>query len=292
MDIQLLETFLVVCEERNLSRAAARLFRSQPAITRQIQALEALLGVRLMERSPRGIHPTAEGEELRTRGARILGELRSLRNLGAAGEGLSGELQIACSDNVACHFLAPVLGRYARECPRVRIHLVGGFTPTIANLVERSACEVGFVLLPVRNPRLELKPVLQYRHVAVYPPDSAPKSLPEANLKDLCEGPLVLLARETATRRAFDEMVNAKGLQPGQILEVGSIAVQKAMVRAGLGAGILPGYTLESRDGLSTLPLQGARTHTLALCHLRSRPLSAPARHLIELLGTLQRADL
>jgi LysR family nitrogen assimilation transcriptional regulator len=285
MDIQLLETFLVVCEERNLSRAAVRLFRTQPAITRQIQALEALLGVRLIERSPRGVAPTPQGEELRSRASRILGELRSLKDIGAEGDGPSGELHIACSDNVASHFLAPVLGRYAAACPRVQVRLVNGVTPAIANLVERGACELGFVLLPLRNPRLELWPVLQYRHVAVFPPRGAPKGLEEASVKHLCEAPLVLLIKETATRRAFDAMVSAKGLQPRHILEVGSIAVQKAMIRAGLGAGILPDYTLEKRDGLPSLPLQGARIHTLALCHLKTKNPSPPVRQLMQLLG-------
>jgi DNA-binding transcriptional LysR family regulator len=65
---------------------------------------------------------------------------------------------------------------------------------------------------------------------------------------------------------------------------VGSIAVQKAMIRAGLGAGILPGYTLEERDGLASLPIQGARTHTLALCHLKTKTLSLPAGHLMQLV--------
>jgi DNA-binding transcriptional LysR family regulator len=286
MDIQLLETFLVVCEERNLSRAAVRLFRTQPAITRQIQALEALLGVRLIERTPRGVHPTPQGEELRARSAGILGELRGLKDIGSAGDGPSGELHIACSDNVACHILAPVLGRYTTECPRVQIRLVNGVTPAIANLVERGACEVGIVLLPLRNARLELLPILQYRYRAVFPLRGAPEGIQEMLVNDLCNRPLVLLTKETATRRSFDEMVNAKGLQPRHILEVGSIAVQKAMVRAGIGAGILPDYTLEKRDGLSSLPIQGARTHTLALCHLKTKTPSSPARHLIEMLGS------
>ena len=284
MDIQLLETFLVVCEERNLSRAAVRLFRTQPAITRQIQALEAQLGFRLIERTPRGVHPTPQGEELRTRGARILGELRGLKDIGSEGDGPSGELHIACSDNVASHFLASILGRYAKECPRVQIRLVSGVTPSIANLVERGACDLGFVLLPLRNPRLELKPVLHYRHVAVFPPRGAPKGSQDMAVKDLCETSLVLLTRDTATRRSFDEMLIAKGLQPRHILEVGSIAVQKAMVRAGIGAGILPDYTLEKRDGLPSLPIQGARTQTLALCHLKAKTLSLPASYLIRIL--------
>ena len=285
MDIQLLETFLIVCEERNLSRAAGRLFRTQPAVSRQIQALENLLGVRLIERSPRGVRPTPQGEELRVRGARILGELRGLKDIGSEAEGPAGELHVACSDNVASHFLAPVLGRYASECPRVQIRLVSGVTPAIANLVELGACELGFVLLPLRNARLELLPVLRYQHLAVFAPGEAPKENGPVALKSLCERPLVLLTKDTATRRSFDEMANAKGLQPRRILEVGSIAVQKAMIRAGLGAGILPDYTLEKRDGLPSLSIQGDRAHTLALCHLKAKPLSLPARRLMQMIA-------
>lgn len=282
MDIQLLETFLVVSEERNLSRAAVRLFRTQPAITRQIQALETLVGAVLLERSPRGVRLTAQGEELRTRGARILAELRSLKDIGSEEEGPGGELHIACSDNVASHFLAPILGCFAQACPRVQIRLVSGVTPSIANLVEQGACELGFVLLPLRNPRLELRPVLRYRNIAVFPPKGAPPGATEVTVRELCERPLVLLTRDTATRRSFDEMVGAKGLQPRHVLEVGSIAVQKAMVGAGLGAGILPGYTLGKGDALPSLPIRGAKVHTLALCHLRNKVLSPPARHLLE----------
>jgi len=281
MELQLLETFLVVCEERNLSRAAVRLFRTQPAISRQIQALEEELGVRLLERSSRGVRPTAQGEELRARGARILGELQSLKEIGSGSDGPSGELVLASSDTVACHFLAPHLGRFARECPRVQLRIENGVTPGIVNLVERSACELGFVLLPLRNPRLELRPLLRYRHVAVFP-SGTPET--ETTVSALCDMPLVLLTRESATRRSFDERVASKGLHPQRILEVASVSVQKAMVRAGLGAGILPDYALEPGDDLAVAPIQGSHEKILALCRLKSRSLSAPAAALMRML--------
>lgn len=288
MDLQLLETFLVVCEERNLSRAAVRLFRTQPAITRQVQALEARVGATLLERSPRGVRLTPAGEELRARGARILAELKSLKELGVEdGKGPSGELHIACSDNVASHFLAPLLGRFAKACPRVRIRLVNGVTPSIANLVEREVCELGFVLLPLRNPRLELKPVLRYRNIAVFPPRLVPRGVTQISVRELCDHPLVLLTRDTATRRSFDAMVRSQRLEPRHVLEVGSIAVQKAMVKAGLGVGILPEYTLRRGEGLSSLPIRGAEHHTLALCHLKAKVLGLPARNLLAMMAPL-----
>lgn len=285
MDINQLETFLVVCEERNLSRAAVRLFLTQPAVSRQIQSLESDLGCRLLERTPRGVTPTAQGEELRARGARILAELRSLKEIGQGGGGISGELNVACSDTVVCHFLAPILGRFAQECPRVRIRIENSVTPGIVNLVERGACELGFVLLPVKNPRLEIHPVLNYHHVAVFAPHEEPDSGGPMDLATLCAMPLVLLTRETATRRAFDEMVASMGLMPNRVLEVGNVSAQKALVRVGLGAGILPDYAIDPRDGLTSRPIQGAQDKTLAFCHLRTRPLSPPALRLVEMLS-------
>ncbi len=284
MDLQHLETFLVVCEEQNLSRAAVRLFRTQPAISRQIQALEEQLGFRLLERTSRGVQPTEHGEELRVRATRILGELRGLKDIGSETEGPSGELVLAASDTVACHYLAPLLGRFAKNCPKVRIRIEEGVTPGIANLVERGACELGFVLLPLRNPKLELEPLLHYHHVAVFAPSQLPVGTESISVGALCAMPLVLLTRESATRRAFDEMVASKGLHPRRVLEVGSVSVQKAMVRAGLGAGILPDYALEAGDGLTALSIQSAHRKTLALCHQRSRELSLPAQALIHVL--------
>jgi hypothetical protein len=66
---------------------------------------------------------------------------------------------------------------------------------------------------------------------------------------------------------------------------VGSVPMQKAMVRVGLGTGILGDYALEPRDGLPSLPIQGARTRTLALCHLKAGKLGTPAQNLVRLLG-------
>nr|WP_320134081.1 LysR family transcriptional regulator [uncultured Holophaga sp.] len=283
MDISQLETFLTVCDERNLSRAAVRLFLTQPAVTRQIQALEGALGCTLLIRTPRGVALTPQGEELRSRASRIMEELRSLREIGHASDGLSGELNVACSDTVACHFLAPILGQYARENPKVRIRIENTVTPGIVNLVERDTCELGFVLLPVKNPRLEIHPVLNYHHVAVFAPGSEPAD-ETISLSALCAMPLVLLTRDTATRRAFDEMVASRGLSTRRILEVGNVSAQKALVRVGLGAGILPDYAVEPRDELLTRPIKGARTKTLAICHHRGRPLSPPVAKLVDML--------
>ncbi len=74
MDIDLLKTFVMVCEEGSLTRAAVRLFRTQPAITQQIQVLEREFGHVLLERTARGVRPTAQGQALRERAGRLFRE--------------------------------------------------------------------------------------------------------------------------------------------------------------------------------------------------------------------------
>ena len=185
---------------------------------------------------------------------------------------------------MACHYLAPILGQFIKRCPRVQLRIESGVTPAISNLVEGGEAELGFVLLPLKNPRLELRPVLHYRHIAVFPPGRVESQGSSITVAELCALPLVLLTRESATRHAFDDMVAAKGLEPARVLEVPSVSVQKAMVRAGLGIGILPDYALETQDGILPLPIQGSRRKTLALCYLQHRTLSTAATQLMELL--------
>jgi DNA-binding transcriptional LysR family regulator len=131
------------------------------------------------------------------------------------------------------------------------------------NRLRAGEVELGFVLRPVADPRLAQEPVLRYRHVAVYgrgggaggPVDPA----------ELAHGPLVLLPRGTQTRHLVDEAFRARGLSPDRVLEVGSVSLQKELVRCGLGVGIVPAYAVEPRDRLRVRPIAGASVREIAL---------------------------
>jgi len=96
MELYQLRTFVAVAEEAHLTRAAERLFISQPAVSAHIKALEEELGVALFTRSARGMRLTREGQALRPQAeaalksvGELLNQARSLR------ENLSGDLKIA-----------------------------------------------------------------------------------------------------------------------------------------------------------------------------------------------------
>jgi DNA-binding transcriptional LysR family regulator len=287
MDLDLLRTFVVVCDEGSLTRAASKLFRTQPAITQQIQNLEREFGHSLLERTARGVHPTPQGKALRTRAGRLFrewdGVLEEMRDLS---EGVRGDLRIACSDTVARYFLPRILSEFVRRHPGVKLGLRNASSPEIARLVEDGECEVGFVLLPLPQTKLTLQPVLAYTHVAAYPPD---RTVPTAAIaaQDLGRERLVLLPRETRTRRHIEEGFQRQGIFPEEVLEVGNVSVQKAMVRSGLGVGILPDYALDPDDALRRRSIAGSHRRTIAAATFRDATPSGAAREFLEMLPRL-----
>ena len=89
MEFYHLKTFVTVAEERHLTRAAERLFVSQPAISAHIKALEEELGLALFERTSKGMLPTAAGEALLARARRALA---AVGEVGLHAQELRGEV--------------------------------------------------------------------------------------------------------------------------------------------------------------------------------------------------------
>jgi LysR family nitrogen assimilation transcriptional regulator len=278
MDLDRLRAFQVICEEGSVSRAAVRLFRTQPAVSMQLAALEAEAGARLVTRNGRGVVPTAAGQRLLACAAELFRAHERLREAWA-GEDVGGDLHVASSDTVARHFLPPVLRALVRQRPEARLHLVQSATPESHNRLRRGEVEVAFLLRPVADPRLAAETVLRYQHVAAYPRsrcrDGGPPSVVDP--AELASGPLVLLARGTQTRHLVDEAFRAKGIVPERVLEVGSVSIQKEMVRCGLGVGIVPSYAVEPGDRLRVRSIANASLREIAVAWRTDLPLTGTA---------------
>ncbi len=279
MDLERLRTLQLVCEEGSVSRAAVRLFRSQPAISMQLAALEAEAGAQLLTRTGRGVRPTPDGRRLLACAAELFRAHDRLREAWS-GEAGAGDLRLAASDTVSRHLLPAALRAVVRRRPGVRLHLVQSVTPDSVNLLRSGEVEVAFVLLPIADPQLAREVVLRYRHVAVYPP--AARGGGPVTAEELARGPLVLLARGTQTRHLVDEAFRARGIAPEQVLEVGSVSILKEMVRCGLGIGIAPAYAVLPQDRLRTRPIAGASVREIAAAWRNDLPLTGAAQTFLE----------
>ncbi len=161
MDLFALETFLAVAEERSFSRAALRLHRTQPAISQAIAKLEGELGEALFDRAARDISLTDAGEvlreyaqkllNLRMEAAHALEELRSLHR---------GSLNLAANE-YTCLYLLPVLDRFRRANPMVKISVQRSLASRIADELLLHSVEIG--ILSFKPDDQALKSIVVFR---------------------------------------------------------------------------------------------------------------------------------
>src|SRR5690606_27196221 len=124
MDLEALQTFLAVAETGSFSRAAERVYLTQPAVSKRIAALETSLGTRLFDRIGRRVQLTEAGQALLARTRGILNELedvrRSLTNLSGH---VAGPLSLATSHHIGLHRIPGALKRFHARYPEVRLDL-------------------------------------------------------------------------------------------------------------------------------------------------------------------------
>lgn len=146
MDLRIMEYYLAVTREGNISAAAEALHISQPALSRQIRDLEEELGVTLFERGSRRIRLTEEGMILRRRAEEMVhlmqiteGEIRQAHN------NLSGEVHIGAGESRAFHHISEIAGRIHRDYPDIRFTITSGDTADLMEELENGLIDVALI---------------------------------------------------------------------------------------------------------------------------------------------------
>ena len=276
MDFDQLSAIVALAEERNFSRAAHRLFLTQPAVSMKVKALEGELGVALFERTPKDVRPTQAGVVLLERARAMLREAErareDLRNLAGLA---TGTLRIACSENISRHYLAPVIARFLKDWPAIEFIIQNMPSPAAESAVFQGLVDLAFTLLPLQHPDLVHKVVLEYRDVGVCSASHPLALRKRVPLVELVAHKLLLLNPATKTHQVLADDFARNGLQPKATLELGSADTQKEFARIGLGVAIIPGYTaLDPSKDLHVFQMLGLGTRQIAYC-LRQGSTSA-----------------
>jgi DNA-binding transcriptional LysR family regulator len=144
MELEQLRTFAAIARLGSLSAASAAVHLSQPAVSRQVQALERRLGARLLERGARGVQLTEAGEAVARGAADVLSRLEELEGelaLLRGGEG--GTLRVGATVTVCLYLLPPLLRRFRERYPRQEIILVNERSRQIPELVRERRIDIG-----------------------------------------------------------------------------------------------------------------------------------------------------
>ena len=191
--------FNAVAAAGSISKAAENLYMTQSAVSQTIKQLEKSLDTTLFVRSSRGVALTAEGEMLHSYSLQALQTLNAaearLRSMKALNE---GELRIGASDTISDHYLLPVLEKFRRMYPRIRIQVVNRVTAEAAMLVKSGKIDIGFGNLPFEDDKLRIEPCMQVHDVFVAGP--AFRTDEELSYEQIADLPLILLEKTSSSR--------------------------------------------------------------------------------------------
>jgi DNA-binding transcriptional LysR family regulator len=249
MNLLQLKALMTVAEEKSFSRAAGKLFLTQPAISMQIKGLEEELDTRLFDRVGKRVVLTQAGKILRQRAKNIFKEITASTEEIDDLKGLkTGSLTIGCSDTLSRYYLAEKIGQFLSEFPAVEINLLNKTTPEITDLVLDLNLDLGFVILPIQFPRLKVTRVISYRELAVCSTDHPLAERSSIDLRRLADFPLLLLDSMTKSRVLLEQAFHQQGISVQRRLELGSVEVQKALAQIGLGVAIVPDFSVADDD--------------------------------------------
>ncbi len=226
----------------NLTEAAAKLFTSQPGVSKQIRELEDELGVAIfVRRGKRIVSLTAPGEQVLKLAERVLDEADNLKRVASEfRDREAGTFSIATTHTQARYALPRAVSEFRKRYPKVHLSLHQGNPQQIASMVIDGTADVGVATEALAGyPGLLALPAYSWSHCVLVPPAHPLLRAPALTLEALARFPIVTYEAAFTGRTHIDEAFIAKGLTPDIVLAAADSDVIKAYVELGLGVGIV-----------------------------------------------------
>lgn len=290
MELRHLETFACIADLQSFTKAADALHLTQPAVTRQIGALERELKTRLLERMGRRVQKTAAGEALYGYAVEML-RLRqeAVSAVQDVAAGVSGRLTVGASSTAATYVLPLLLHQFHAAYPAVELCVQTSVSGRIVDMVQSSRVDCGIVMDFRATDALIETPLSEYATVAVvYPAHPLAASL-HVTASELAASPLILMASGTNLREYVDRLLSEAGIVAQIALELDNVEAIKKMIEAQLGISLLPQVALESETAsgrLIALPLHDVphARRRISVIHRKDKYLSAALKAFMQML--------
>ena len=282
-DLNSLIVFAKVVEANGFSEAARRLKMPISTVSRRVAELEDQLGVRLLERSTRGLRLTDAGSEVFEHALRSAELSEAVDNIASNHlANVSGVLRLSAPPSISDSLLAPLVGAFHASHPDVRVQIL-----VTERMVDHIAEGVDLVLRvgALRDSTLVARKILTYRHQLLASPAYVEKRGSPKTPQELLDHRLLAFSRWTPESRWIFVHVNGRdketlNFQPH--LSMNYYAGLAAALVAGAGIGELPPVVQPQlvRDGrlIEIMPKWRFRTVELSVVHLGNRHIARPVR--------------
>lgn len=290
MQLLQIRYFAAICEEGNLSRAAARLFMAQPSLSEQIRKLETEIGVPLFVRLPRRLVLTPAGEVFRVHAEKILNEVELLKTrIGEVSAQTGSEIRIGVLPSLGGQLFPSVIAEFRRNFPSVHITLrEENSSAGLQRLLVERELDIGIIRLSGRLvPHLEASYFLRERLVALVPMEHPLARAGEISLQELAGEPFLTLKVGYGLRELIASVFYETDVAPNIIVEVSQLEFLIGLVEAGMGVTVLP--QLAAARERHVVQLQISDRHAMRELYIVWRKdlaleSKAPLRMLVDIL--------
>jgi DNA-binding transcriptional LysR family regulator len=289
MDLGHLDVFICVAHEKSFSRAAQKLFRTQPAVSLSIKRLEEDLGVTLFDRSSKGGTLTEAGRalliyaqqmsNLREEAAEALKDLKGHHR---------GRLTLGANESTSLYLLPPLLLEFHAKHPNLKIELHRNLSEHIPSEVLERNLDFGFLSYDPMLPSLHVIELYRDHLTLVVGPSHSLAKRRQVKIEDLGETNFIAHNARTPARSKIVEFFAKQGVPLNISMDLSTLETIKDFVAQGVGAAILPrlALTQELASGrLIEVPVKDLFIEkTLRLVHRRGAPLSHAAQAFLDLV--------
>jgi DNA-binding transcriptional LysR family regulator len=285
--LQQLRGFCYAAQAGSISKAAEKLFLSQPSVSLQVQALERELKTTLFERRGPKISLTPDGKTLYELAAPLVDEIDSLDDTFAARRGgiETGRLDIAAGESTTLYLLPQFVQQYAEAYPGIelKLHNVTGRDGLAMVRADEADFAVGS-MIEVRED-IEYQPMFTYDPMLIVAKNHPLAKRKRVSLKDVSPYPLILPPSHLTTWGVVDYAFGKHNLKYDVKMEAGGWEVIKKYVSLGLGISIVTSICLTGDEDLVAFPLSKyfpKRTYGLVI--RRGKFLSPAAQRFVDLM--------
>lgn len=288
MDLTRLQYFVAVAEAGSVSRAAAALHMSQPALSRQVLLLEEELGQRLFERTGRGVQATESGTALlaHARGIFDLAE-RARVDMRERQASPRGRVTVGLPPRLAHVLTADLVERFHARFPEATMTVVEGLSIRLREWLVAGRIDVALVFDPPASPQMQQETLLREPLVLISV-QPVPKRM---RLADVALRPLVMPSGPNALRQLLEQHTRPRGLPLQLVAEVDSVQTVLSLVARGVGDTVLPlgairAWTYPQALNVATIHTPAMRNQ-LVLAVPTARPATRLSRFVAKALREL-----
>src|SRR6201991_1749487 len=232
--------FVKIVEAGSFSQAARTIHVAQPALSQQIGELEASLGIPLLQRSARGVRPTAAGQRFYEEASSILRRYEALPGLvRSSGGDVAGLVSLGMPASLSTTLVGPFIEKCRTDHPKVTLKFIDGDSEFLREEVEKNRLDLALAYEDEFFPVVLRRPLFRQSHYLISSMRTAPAVGSTVSLKEVAKIPLILPAHLNARRVVIDRTFAEAGLSLNLAAEAVTVASELSAVRSGAASTIL-----------------------------------------------------